>query len=277
MGKQRAALALLSLLLLGLLATGCSKSDAEIAVFNGVEMVRIPAGEFTMGSNDGPPDVRPAHTVYLETYYIDRYEVTNAEYKRFLDATGHPAPFLDSEKYPWAKPFNWENGTYPPGTADWPVVLVSWDDAQAYASWRGCRLPTEAEWEKAARGTKRTTYPWGETWDPYNLVSRLLPATHPLPADSSLKDVSPYGVIGMAGNVREWCTDWYDLETYTQAPKHNPTGPDRGSRKVVRGGSWLTVEAEKFAVYYRGAEFPSSQSPDLGFRCVRALASPSEK
>jgi len=250
---------------------GCTKNQSKNAQepIGEPEMVLIPAGEFIMGSDQGAPDVAPAHTVWLDSFWIDKYEVTNAAYKIFIDATGYPVPYLDPEKYPWAKQFNWVNGTYPEGTADQPVVLITWDDAAAYAAWRGCRLPTEAEWEKAARGTDGRIYPWGQHWDSTRVWCRLNSFYGPRGKAENIADISPYGVINMAGNVAEWCLDFYDKDYYKSSPEKNPFGPDAGSRKVVRGGSWQNTDKNKFTVFYRDAQFSSTKTAAIGFRCVK--------
>lgn len=194
---------------------------------DGAEMVLIPAGEFQMGSVDGFDDEKPVHTVYVDAFYMDVYEVTNALYKKFVDATGHSAPECR------------DNSTY--NAPEQPVVGVSWHDAIAYAEWSGKRLPTEAEWEKAARGgLKAKKYPWGDKlthgdanysgtggkdrWD----------GTSPVGSFSA----NGYGLYDMAGNVYEWCADWYDSGYYSASPERNPTGPSSGTGRVLRGGSW---------------------------------------
>jgi len=192
------------------------------------DMILIPAGEFMMGSDDGYNDEKPAHKVYLGAYYIDRYPVTNAEYKRFVDATGHRQP-------------NWKGGTYPAGKADHPVVRVSWEDATAYAQWAGKRLPTEAEWEKAARGVDGRRWPWGNEWGAGRCNSQEtgIGDTTPVGKYSPAGD-SPYGSADMAGNVWEWVGDWYDDTYYASSPARNPMGPSHPviPNRVVRGGAW---------------------------------------
>ncbi len=232
-------------------------------------MVYIPGGYFTMGSDQGKSDARPPHKVFVKGFYIDKYEVTNAQYKRFIDSTGHPAPYLDPQKYPWAEKYNWKNGTYPPGTAQLPVVLVSWDDANAYAQWAGKRLPTEAEWEKAAKGGKNFSYPWGNNWDSGKCNSRESGLNKAVRVDAYPQGVSAYGVFNMAGNVWEWCSDWYDPNFYGKSPSRNPIGPYRGATRVIRGGSWDTYGAERLRTFARESQFPSVKSYDLGFRCAK--------
>lgn len=196
------------------------------------EMILIPAGEFVMGSNEGSADEKPPHTVYLDSFYIDRFPVTNAEYKKFIDATKREPPA------------HWQNGKIPPGKENHPVVYVSWDDANAYAQWAGKRLPTEAEWEKAAswddsRKEKRV-YPWGNDFDvgKCNCAESGIGDTTPVGKYSPQGD-SFYGVADMAGNVWEWCADWYDKNYYKNSPRENPKGPASGQYRVLRGGSWL--------------------------------------
>ena len=231
------------------------------------DMVYIPAGEFLMGcaDEDTNPDEKPIHSIYLNAYYIDKYEVTNSHYQQFIKETGHPAPFLDTD---WAQPYNWHGVSYPDGRADYPVVLVNWEDAQAYARWAGKRLPTEAEWEKAARG---------------GLVSQKYPAGNTLELDhasfdkgllreNSLKPVGihkpgGFGLYDMAGNVWEWCQDWYDETYYKKSPPKNPPGPAEGAYRVFRGGSWVN-EKKFLRCAQRGKNTPDSKSHMVGFRCA---------
>ena len=232
------------------------------------EMVFIPAGEFIMGSSEEEVEKvakeyakkgdfvdydfkkeTPRKSVYVKAFYIDRYEVTNAQYKRFIDATGHESPY------------HWENGTYSPGKDKYPVINVSWHDAKAYALWTGKRLPTEDEWEKAARGTNGQVYPWGDEFNPDNVrTAEALLATHlsprdllryAAPVDEFKKDRSPYGVYDTAGNVMEWTDSWYqDSKT-----------------KVVKGAAWVQLGPRARSASKEGAK-PDTVSHLLGFRCA---------
>lgn len=230
------------------------------------EMVLIPAGEFSMGSNNGRDREKPVHTVYLDAYYMDKYEVTNGQYKAFCDATGRSYPRDPVSDYL----FNYPN---------YPVVYVSWNDAKAYAEWAGKRLPTEAEWEKAARGgLEGKTYPWGDedpgthcNWYGYtgSLTSQMpdfFSNRGPLPVSSF--EANGYGLSGMAGNVSEWVNDWYDGNYYANGPSNNPPGPDTDSFLVLRGGGWY-YNANYLRVAYRCYSSPTRRNYVIGFRCVR--------
>jgi formylglycine-generating enzyme required for sulfatase activity len=232
-------------------------------------MVLIPAGTFIMGSESEFKNERPRREVYLDAFLIDTNEVTNAEYKRFVDATSHRIPQMNAY---WAEPINWRNGTYPEGRADHPVVLVSWADAEAYAKWAGKRLPTEAEWEKAARGIDARKWPWGNSWDrnKCNAAERFSRSTQPV--SSFPEDKSPYGVLNMAGNVTEWTSDWYSGNYYDTAPDENPSGPSEieaeSKTRVARGGAWESSIASYARTGYRYATPPDTRSASLGFRCA---------
>jgi len=221
------------------------------------EMVLIPAGEFVMGIDKGDPAEGPAHKVYLDAYWIDRYEVTNAQYMKFMEATRH------------APPASW--GSPKLNEADQPVVGVSWEDAAAYAKWAGKRLPTEAEWEKAARGGGRSgesqIYPWGSRWDERkaNTAEAVLGKTSGV--KTLPEGASPFGVLHMAGNAAEWVADWYDAEYYAKSPKENPQGPEQGKWKVVRGGGWW-CKSEHCQVTDRRKEPPPTRTSSIGFRCA---------
>lgn len=237
------------------------------------EMVLIPAGEFIMGDGDGSgkQDERPSHTVYLDAFYIDRYEVTNKQYQAFIRATGHPAPRVEQS---WAEPYNWNGTEYPEGCADQPVVLVTWHDAQQYCAWVGKRLPTEAEWEKAARGGlvgKR--YPFGDTLElDHASFDKGFMRTRKAMRVGSFKP-NAFGLYDMAGNVWEWCRDWYDQEYYKNSPRNNPQGPDNGTYRVFRGGSWNSDE--KFLrCSQRGKNVPEYKSHTVGFRCALSAPAP---
>jgi formylglycine-generating enzyme required for sulfatase activity len=196
---------------------------------DGAEMVLVPAGEFLMGSTEYE-DEKPPHRVHLDAYHVDRYEVTNALYRRFMDATGRQAPsYWNDSKW---------NG------ASQPVVGVSWHDAEAYCRWAGKRLPTEAEWEKAARGTDGRKYPWGDQWDSSKANSFESKLGKTVAVGSYPGGASPYGAHDMAGNVWEWVADWYDKDYYRRSPERNPQGPDSGHHRVLRGGSWVNIPVD---------------------------------
>lgn len=237
---------------------------------DGSTMVLIPAGNFWMGSSDqdslARPDERPQHQVYLDDYYIDMYEVSNALYKKFIDATGHRLPYQEAS---WAAPFNWIGGNYPAGKGKIPVVLVCRCDAVAYAQWAGKRLPTEAQWEKAARGPKGYEWPWGNQWDAS--AANVGPRSGGLAPVGSLRaGVSGYQVFDMAGNVYEWVYDWYDPSFYNESSGSDPMGPP-GPRAdydyVTRGGSWFAGANEARCAARRRT--PDCITNDIGFRCAK--------
>ena len=217
-------------------------------------MVYVPAGEFIMGSDEGDSDERPMHTVYLDAFYIDKTEVTNDQYRKCVEAGACDTP---------RKTTYYDNADY----AQHPVVYVTWNDADAYCRWAGKRLPTEAEWEKAARDTGGRTYPWGGGIDCDHAQYRGC-GEGTVPVGSKPKGASPYGALDMAGNVWEWVADWYDSGYYSQSPGRNPPGPDSGEERVVRGGSWLRNQwsarcADR--LWY----IPWYRPDDVGFRCTR--------
>jgi formylglycine-generating enzyme required for sulfatase activity len=212
------------------------------------DMVLVPAGPFLMGSNE-QDDEGPVHEVFLDAFYIDKYEVANAQYEAFLKATGHRPPLT------WGKP-----GFDQP---DQPVTGVSWEDAADYAAWAKKRLPTEAEWEKAARGADGRRYPWGDMWEAGRCFSAENGASHgPAPIGTYPRGVSPFGCHDMAGNAWEWCADWYSAEYYLQSVHTNPEGPSEGSWHVLRGGGWESAPNEIRAAFRRGG------CPDGGYRCA---------
>ena len=232
-------------------------------------MVRIPGGPFQRGVDDPRgPDEGPARPIHLQPFLIDRYEVTSRRFAEFAAATGRvTAAEADSQALrSWRSP-----GSGAEAGPDHPVVYVTWDEARAYCAWRGARLPTEAEWEKAARGTDGRQWPWGHRpvaslangWGPADLWAETSPAGA-FPAG-----VSPYGVHDMAGNVWEWCADWYDPDYYVVAPRRDPPGPERGRLRVARGGSW-TNPITVLRTSNRHAVHPEDAGPGLGFRCAAA-------
>lgn len=229
---------------------------------NGMEMVLVPAGEFTMGSSDEDEDAgddeKPAHWVYLDAYYIGKYPVTNAQYRRFTEDTGHP------------EPESWGDDDF--NSDKQPVVGVSWKDAVSFCRWmskktgREYRLPTEAEWEKAARGTNGRKYPWGDEAPDSTLCNFNDEIGKTTEVGSYPQGASPYGCQDMAGNVWEWCNDWYDEDYYKRSPQRNPQGPSSGGYRVLRGGSW-SDSANDLRSAFRDRDDPDYRS-GCGFRCA---------
>jgi formylglycine-generating enzyme required for sulfatase activity len=227
-------------------------------------MVHIPAGEFQMGSpvgNDSFPDEAPQRFVYLSAFLIDRYEVTNDDYARFVQATGHRIPEN-------AKPAStlWEEGKPLPGIEDHPVVNVSWDDATAYCHWQDKRLPTEAEWEKAARGPDGRRYPWSDAWDPTR-ANCALTVGGTTPVGTYPTGASPYGAQDMAGNVQEWVQDWFGADYYAYGPTRDPRGPSTGVFRMVRGGTW-SYEPFFLSTTWRSYRTGDNRHAHIGFRCA---------
>jgi len=237
---------------------------------DGMEMVYIAPGGFTLGTSDAeidawlkehPNDKRewladeqPQRRVNLPGCWMGRTEVTNAQYLRFVQATGHRAPD------------HWKGGQVPPGLENFPVVVVSWEDAHAYCEWAGGRLPTELQWEKAARGTDGRVFPWGNQWDSKRCRNnaKVSAAVGSYPAGASL-----YGCADTAGNVWEWCADWYDNEAYQRYAKGDLTPPKTGKYMVLRGGSAFSSNPGVFRCANRSSTHPGYGTRDLGFRCAR--------
>ena len=216
------------------------------------EMVKVPAGEFTMGSDSGGSDEKPVHRVYLDEFYIDKYEVTNEQYNQCVSA----GTCSGNKKY---------NGFTDPRQ---PVVGVNWSQADTYCKWAKKRLPTEAEWEKAARGTDGRTYPWGEGIDCTKANYSKCGHKKTKPVGSYPSGASPYGAMDMAGNVLEWCSDWYGKKYYRNSPNRNPKGPGSGRLRVLRGGGWIN-SPYGIRASNRGWLNPTSWDNSLGFRCAR--------
>jgi len=226
-------------------------------------MVLVPAGVFSMGGTGGGDDSQPAHKVSLPEFYIDQYEVTNAQYRACVEA-GACQPPANPASYTHEKYFD------NPEFANFPVVQVSWDQAFTFCAWRDARLPTEAEWEKAARGTDERTFPWGEGLD--CSLANWATSSGTCKGDtvavgSYPTGASPYGAMDMAGNVWEWVADWYAADYYQNSPKDNPRGPEAGQLKVLRGGSWVSNEPNLRTAFRNNLE-PASASSNIGFRCA---------
>ena len=238
-----------------------------------VEWILVPGGEFEMGAEGAPagPDEAPKHKITLSAFYIGKHEVTNHQYQAFVKATGHrPPDHPDNPKYSL-----WRGNVLLDGIGELPVVNVSWDDAVAYCKWAGGRLPTEAEWEKAARGTDGRTYPWGNDPVTGNRTNYGIEGVTFWEGPSTLakKDQyefgkSPYGAYEMAGNVWEWVQDWYEEGYYKNSPATNPTGPTEGKERVIRGGSWRdnpdTVRSAN-----RNKHAPDVRRTYIGIRCAK--------
>jgi iron(II)-dependent oxidoreductase len=267
-------------------------NDPGLADMLDQSLVAISAGDFFRGSDTGRPDESPRQLVYLDAYEIDRYEVTNIQYSRFLAATGGRAPSY------------WVDGKYPAGQADYPVVGISWKEADSYCAWAGKRLPTEAEWEKACSGPNGNLYPWGNQWDPrrgnvgYATLPHSLPGqagsptawayaleamqTTPDAGQPGLRPVgsypggsNPYGVMDLVGNVSEWVFDWYNWNDYSKMSTRNPINLEPRWNHSVRGSAWYDPagDVDRITMGSRCSARRSAHSiadPRIGFRCARS-------
>lgn len=237
------------------------------------QTILIPEGNFLMGSNEWAETERPAHTVYLNAFRIDKYEVTNDQYAFFLrevetlqNAGGNELVDIDDSDLEIG--FT-ENGlqVLDPAKADHPIVEVSWYGATAYCLWAGGRLPTESEWEKAARGVEGQHFPWSnEPLAPSLLIDWSLQGPTASVGTHTI-DKSPYGVFDMGGNIAEWANDWYAQSYYINSPDQNPPGPQEGTHRIARGGATSPYPQDMRATVRR-RYLPSTTSRALGFRCV---------
>jgi len=245
---------------------------------DGMKIVSIPAGKFTMGSDEGAADEAPVHEVYLDTYWMDATEITNGMYAKCVDARVCLQP-LQLDSYTRSSYFGerrYEN---------YPVIYVDWNMANTYCEWAGARLPTEAEWEKAARSEDGRIFPWGNNWDVgklrrLNFADKNTPeTTSDITLDDGYRDTaptgnypsgrSPYEIYDMAGNVWEWVADWYDPLYYDNSPMDNPQGPTQELlMRVLRGGSWVAANENVFHASNRNGLEPSKFSESIGFRCA---------
>ncbi len=239
--------------------------DRKVNPKDSAELILIPAGDFLMGSENADKiarkDQKPQHKVFLDTYYIYKTEVTVAQYRKFCEET--------KRKMPVEPPWKWQDNH--------PILNITWDDAKYYADWAGVTLPTEAQWEKAARGTDGRIYPWGNEWDASKLQCSKTEwgdVGKTAPVGSFPAGASPYGVLDMAGNVWEWCADWYSPDYYKTTPLNNPTGPETKDLKeinlrVLHGGCWGGFNSDNFRVALRYYIYlPTNKYFYIGFRCV---------
>ena len=278
-----------------------SLGSAWIRHSDGMVMEFVPMGEFEMGSETGNSNELPIHPVSLDAFWIDRTEVTNAMFQTFVNAMGY---ITDAEKSVasivaenWSVSngltagANWNSPRGPSssitGMENHPVVHVSWMDARTYCSWAGARLPTEAEWEKAARGPENNLYPWGDQPPAGNLLNfldssaaeiNLVPNLYPdmlvndgyiftAPVGSFPEGASWVGAQDLAGNVWEWVNDYYSEDYYQSSPQNNPLGPSAGEQRIARGGGWLS-DASRVRVSFRSGVDPSATTDSRGFRCA---------
>ena len=250
------------------------------------QVARIPAGEFTMGADDGDDDERPSHRVYLDEFCIGVYPVTNDQYAAFIRDAKHRVPAVrqlprivtpDQEQTfrELAAPYVWRAGDPPRDRGTHPVTLVTVEDAQSYCRWLTrktglpVRLPTEAEWERMARaGADHLKYPWGNEIGPERAnyladrASKQLRGTQPV--GSYLANA--YNVFDVIGNVWEWVSDWYQADMYTERMRHNPSGPPNGTMRVLRGGAWVVHDPHMLRISYRHKVPPDTYAYSIGFR-----------
>jgi len=233
-----------------------TEGDSWVNRVDGAIYRFVPEGAFTMGSDDGASDQQPAHRVTLSSFWIMQTEVTNGQFAHCIDAGTCTAPAND----------RWNNSDF----AEHPVTGVTWQQANEYALWAGGRLPTEAEWEKAARGSDEHIYPWGNEITDEDQLNYNFSKGDTMPVGAYPQGASPFGVLDMAGNVEEWVDDWYAADYYASSPEENPAGPEEGSSKVFRGGSYFSNRQDVRSTA-REKALPNSNFPSLGFRVVIAF------
>jgi formylglycine-generating enzyme required for sulfatase activity len=233
-----------------------SLGDTQTRAIDDMEMVFVPGGEFQMGSTDADQnahdDEKPQHIVYLDAYWMDRYEVSNAQYRQCVVAGACQASTDQDILY---------------NRPEQPVVTVNWSDADTYCRWAGARLPSEAEWEKAARGTDGRVYPWGNDWEDDRANTFDTGLYRPAVVGSYPEGASWIGALDMAGNVWEWVSDWYG--DYPSGKQVNPTGPASGDYRVLRGGSWFD-SSDGVRCASRFLRSPIYGEVNTGFRCARS-------
>jgi formylglycine-generating enzyme required for sulfatase activity len=235
--------------------------SSQVSPIDGMTLLYVPEGPFTMGADYGYSGERPVHEVTLSAFWVDQTEVTNGMYALCVEAGNCASPIRKSSNL---IDYYYGFESY----ADYPVIFISWQDAADYCTWAGRRLPTEAEWEKAARGTDGRPYPWGSAAPDATLAN----------FDHNLDDVarvgsypvgaSLYEALDLAGNVSEWTADWYGEEYYAISPELDPPGPETGEHRVIRGGSWTGNDRGVWS-FHRALRLPDSPAFDIGFRCVQ--------
>ena len=244
------------------------------------QMQLIPAGKFAMGAEAWGEYESPIHEVFVDNFYIDIHQVTNEEFNEFVSITGYKTSAEDKGS---AKGYensmlkeiaglNWKS-YFTEERKNHPVVLVSWYDAVTYATWAGKRLPSEAEWEKAARGgLESKLYPWGDD-TPLPGLCNFGKTTTDFPATMEVKSFPPnnYGLYDMCGNVWNWCNDWFSESSYNIEENQNPKGPKTGTTKVRRGASFNIIQTFRLRTSNRGAYDPKSCAINIGFRCVKDI------
>ncbi len=278
------------------LSGDASGLGAESPVTESGPMIHVAAGPFFRGAPEtqGDPDEHPQRQIYISGFSIDQFEVTNRQYQAFVQASGHRTP-----EHCCDTSYNlWTGATVLERQLDHPVTNVDWFDAQAFCAWAKKRLPTEAEWEKAARGSQGRLFPWGDVWDPRKVNGAAYWAGRDfetadgakawwadagnellgqkgdhgmltLPVSALPEGATPEGVMHLAGNVWEWTADWYEATYYELAPDRDPGGPAEGAYKVTRGGSWLNHRHLLRTTARDGAR-PSMRNHGTGFRCARS-------
>ncbi len=248
-------------------------ATSQVATDTSLDWILIPSGEFSMGTDgeEGQADERPKHKVFLDAFYIAKYETSNIQYHTFLEATDHRLP----ENCCDSKYNLWLEHKVPDDVGNLPVVNISWDDAAVFCKWNGGRLPSEAEWEKAARGTDERLYPWGNEpvsreranyssasvrfWDGLGTLDKVTQGSF---------GRSPYGVYQMAGNLWEWTQDWYEEAYYAKSAPKNPLSSSAGTMRVIRGGSWRNT-SDALRASNRNKHIPDSRVLYIGIRCAK--------
>ena len=266
------------MLLAAVMFIGCSKEDEQVNQLQ-EEMILIPSGSVMIGEDSqySFPNQKPVHKVHLDAYYVDVAEVTNSQYREFIRDGGYKRKefwtkegwaYLQKALQGYRPVTPWSLARHGFNKPHQPVCGVVWYEADAYARWCGKRLPTEAEWERAARSTDGRIYPWGDEFD-YTKVYYGLAGTFSVNQVGSYPNgASADGLLDMSGSVWEWVADWYSGHYYLDSPSKNPSGPSRGHQKVLRGGAWGPNRLQWKATY-RYSEKPNVRRFDVGFRCAR--------